>query len=129
MSLQHFLKLLRWLREVIFQDAAILYSRDPSCQFFRYPPFNSNLFRDFAATATSRITEIEEEARLRLHNLPENIILSVRGVLEGLELRRAAELDKARASQQELSRQLSVLTGAVEGSQASKKSRRQGHDG
>ena len=38
-ALKGFLRLLVWLRRVLIQDAAVLFTKDPTCPIFGFPPF------------------------------------------------------------------------------------------
>lgn len=53
----------------------------PSCSFFDHPPFDTPLFRTFASTASEIIDQAEQEARHRLLSIPENIAVSLRGIV------------------------------------------------
>lgn len=85
-ALKNFLELLVWLRRVLLQDAAVLYTRYPNAVVFRYPPFSSSNFHTFAITSTARIRESEEQARLAFMNLPDRMITSLRGAVTGMSL-------------------------------------------
>lgn len=105
-SLWHFLHLLIWLRLVLLQDAAVLYTKHPDCSIFKYAPFNTLAFREFAATAAAQITQAEEEARLAFQHLPEHLVQSLRGVVTGLSLEQKQEREENRAHQEQVQRQL-----------------------
>ncbi|KAF8257779.1 hypothetical protein EI94DRAFT_1418266, partial [Lactarius quietus] len=47
-ALKQLLRLLVWLRCVLLQDCAVLYAKYPSCPMFRYSPFDSPAFCQFA---------------------------------------------------------------------------------
>jgi Centromere DNA-binding protein complex CBF3 subunit, domain 2 len=72
-AFKQFLQLLIWLRQVLIQDAAILFLQYPTCPMFRYPSFNTPTFHNFAATSLSVVDRAEEEVRHALKNLPEHV--------------------------------------------------------
>jgi hypothetical protein len=78
-ALKGFLRLLIWLRRVLLQDAAVLFGKDPTCPIFRFAPFRSDVFREFAAGLTAELTRVDEEARLALQHLPEQYAQSMKG--------------------------------------------------
>ncbi len=79
--LLHLLNLLIFFRNVILQDAAILYSKYPNCPLFDYHPFTTPLFHSFAMTIGPLLEAAETEARHRLENLPEQFTASLRGIV------------------------------------------------
>lgn len=85
-ALKQFLRLLIWLRRVLLQDCAILFSKYPSCPMFRYPPFNSPTFHQFAATSLSVVDHAEEEVHHALKNLPEHVATTFRGLASGIKM-------------------------------------------
>jgi hypothetical protein len=97
MALRNFLRLLIDFRLVILQDAAVLYSRYPDISLFKFEPFNTPTFKEFAALSITRIDEAEKAARLHYQNLPEHFAASLRGVMQTSEIERkqteAAMLD------------------------------------
>jgi hypothetical protein len=80
-ALRQFLITLAWFRRVLIQDMAVLFTQTPDAPIFKVAPFNSTLFREFAATSTAAIQAAEETARLAFQNLPEHLIASMRGAL------------------------------------------------
>ncbi|PPQ87750.1 hypothetical protein CVT24_003818, partial [Panaeolus cyanescens] len=72
-ALCYLLNLLRRLRTVLLQDAAVLYSEHPEAPIFKFSPFNSNDFQQFAASAAQIIRDANEHQRQYLQNLPTNI--------------------------------------------------------
>jgi hypothetical protein len=81
MALKQFLRLLIWLRRVLIQDAAILFTHNPTCPIFRHSIFRSAVFHRFAAASQAVLAEAEEKARLAFKNLPDHLVRSLRGVL------------------------------------------------
>ena len=109
-ALWQFLHLLTWLRLVLLQDAAILFMQHPECSIFKYAPFNTNTFHTFAAQSISQIKLAQEEARLALQNLPENVASSVRGAVTGFSLEQKCEHEANKVYQDKLLAQLAYLT-------------------
>ncbi|KAJ6565006.1 hypothetical protein DFH09DRAFT_1475624 [Mycena vulgaris] len=71
-----------WLRRVLTQDVAVLFSKDPLALIFKFAPFNALSFRNFAATSTAAIhLNFAEEARLAFQNLPQHLVASMQGAL------------------------------------------------
>lgn len=85
-ALQYLINLLHYLRLVLIQDCAVLYSEHPDAPVFRYAPFNTDFFRSFALGATQIINDAEEHRRQHLQNLPMNIQDSFRGSMESNRL-------------------------------------------
>jgi len=85
-ALQHFLHLLVWLRIVLLQDAAILYTKYPDANIFAYAPFNTPVFRTFATSSTAAIEEVEEAAHLAFKDCPENLARGLRGAIAAQQL-------------------------------------------
>ena len=77
-SLVLFLNLLIFLRKVLLQDAAVLFSRYPDFPLFKYPPFNSSKFHEFSATSSQIINAAEHDVNHRLDALPEDIATTFR---------------------------------------------------
>ncbi|PPQ70700.1 hypothetical protein CVT25_010617 [Psilocybe cyanescens] len=75
------------------RNAAVLFIKYPSCSVWSYAPFSAPDFRQFASSTTDILSNAEFEARRRLERLPETVALSMRGVLEGLELKQRQERD------------------------------------
>jgi len=128
-ALRQFLRLLIWLRLVLMQDAAVLFMQHPSCPIFQFPPFNSSAFRDYAATSTTRIAEVEEQARLAFANLPEHMVISLRGAVANMSLDQKRERDKSKAQWNYMQEQMLHMRGIVEQLASSKSSRRKGNSG
>ncbi|KAF8078428.1 hypothetical protein FPV67DRAFT_54136 [Lyophyllum atratum] len=80
-ALQKLLDLLARLRCIILQDAAVLFTKFPSYSLFRYAPFNTPLFRTFAATSPAIIDEAEQRARHQLSSIPDNLAQSLHGII------------------------------------------------
>ena len=53
---------------------------------FRYPPFNTPTFRNFAATSLSVVDRVEEEVRHALKNLPEHVAATFRGLATDIKM-------------------------------------------
>ncbi|KAF5377311.1 hypothetical protein D9615_006350 [Tricholomella constricta] len=80
-TLRKFLDLLCCLRRIILQDAAVLSHKFPSCSIFAYAPFNTPVFRTFAATSSLIINNAEQQARHQLSSVPSNIAQSLHGII------------------------------------------------
>ena len=80
-ALVSFFELLHWFRRVLLQDAALLYVKNPQFHLWRYAPFSSVAFHDFAYQAQRDVAKAERDAALALQRLPENIVESMRGVV------------------------------------------------
>jgi hypothetical protein len=132
-SLRNFLGLLIWLRTVVVQDAAVLYTRHPSASLFQYPPFNTQPFHDFAATATNVIAKAERDVALALEKLPENIAKTFSATMSRLAIDQQLERESSKAYHDEMKSQITFLQGLVEdvaqGHARPRKRRKQGHAG
>jgi Centromere DNA-binding protein complex CBF3 subunit, domain 2 len=102
MALKQFLRLLIWLRKVLLQDAAVLFTQDPTFPIFRYSIFQSTTFRAFAAASQLTLTDAEEKARLAFEHLPDHLIRSLRGVLADTRMEQQQDREEHR-------RQLSAM--------------------
>ena len=71
---------------MLLQDAAVLSTSYHGLSILHYPPFNTPAFYTFAKSSTAIIAQAEEDARLALHNLPQNIAHSFRGMVAGVTL-------------------------------------------
>ncbi|KAK7056117.1 hypothetical protein R3P38DRAFT_1377096 [Favolaschia claudopus] len=109
-ALRQFFKLLVWFRTVILQDAALIYKQYPDAPLFKYAPFNTAAFQQFAAASVQRINQIESEANLALKNLPQNLVRGFQGALAGVSLAHRAERDETRVYIERLECQIQVLT-------------------
>ena len=85
-ALQNFLSVLVWFRQVLLQDAALIYNSHPSYKIFTFPPFNTSEFKLFSDNAPVAITNAEKEASVTLQNLPEHLVNSVRGIITDFSL-------------------------------------------
>jgi hypothetical protein len=123
-ALRQFLRLLLWLRRVLLQDCAVLYSKYPSCGMFRYAPFNTFAFRDFAANLSAVITRAEEDARYALQNLPDNIVTSFRGLATDIKMDQQPQRIASDARWQAIESQMNEMSstlGMIGGAKGSKK--------
>jgi hypothetical protein len=102
MALKQFLHLLVWLRKVLLQDAAVLFTQDPTFPIFRYSIFQSTAFRTFAAASQFMLADAEKKARLAFEQLPDHLIRSLRGVLADTRMEQQQDQEKHR-------RQLSAM--------------------
>ena len=92
-ALFQFLRTLRFFRRILVQDMAVLFARNPSALIFQYHPFNTTVFREFAAAAPAVIEEAERKAQLALKNLPENIARTFQGAVATVDI--AMQQDRA----------------------------------
>lgn len=112
-ALKGFLGLLLWLRRVLIQDCAVLYSQYPNCAMFRFAPFNTLSFRAFAQTSAGVIARAEEEARRALQNLPEHVAATFRGLTTDIKLDQESQRVVSDARWAEMQDQMYKLTGLV----------------
>jgi len=109
-ALRDFLTLLRRLRCVLLQDAAIIRAKYPTTKLmlFDYPPFNLTAFQTFSSTALFVIQEAEETSRNALSALPHVVAASMQGILTSISLDRQKSDHKTQALLEGLSQQLQV---------------------
>ena len=127
-ALKHFLALLKWLRRVLLQDAAVL-SSSHSCdsslpfKFLAFAPFNTATFQTFASSSAAVIHQAAEEARLQLQNLPDQYAHAFRGLVTSatLEQQRISALQSHQIM--ELTQNVQRLTDLLNMQSASKKPR------
>ncbi|KAF4609718.1 hypothetical protein D9613_011981 [Agrocybe pediades] len=104
-TLTSFLSLLLFLRRVLLQDSAVLYSKHPELSIFQVAPFNTTQFREFSATASSVMAQAETKVQLQLQNLPQDMADIMRASLmksamHKEEMRRSNELLHAKMYEQ-----------------------------
>ncbi|KAK6984724.1 hypothetical protein R3P38DRAFT_3451992 [Favolaschia claudopus] len=80
-ALRQFLSTMLWFRRILVQDLAVIFTQNPHALIFKYAPFNSPSFRNFAASSTAAIDAAEETARLAFQNLPQHLVASLQGAL------------------------------------------------
>ena len=81
-ALMYFLALLKHLRMVLLQDAAVLSSKYPGIPLFQFLPLNSEAFKTFSASSAQIIEIAESEARENLKNLPQQYATSIQGFMK-----------------------------------------------
>ena len=81
-ALVYFLNLLKYLRTVLMQDAAVLCSAYSNLPIFRFAPFDTQTFKTFSATSTQIIKNAESDAHENLKNLPEQYAMSIQGFMK-----------------------------------------------
>jgi hypothetical protein len=86
MALKQFLQLLIWLRRVLLQDAAVLFSHNSSYSIFQHSIFPTVAFHNFAASSQLVLRKAEEEARLSFENLPDRLVKGFRHSLTGFRM-------------------------------------------
>lgn len=112
-ALEKFLELLKDMHKVLAQD--------PASFIYSCAPFNSPLFRQFAADASAMLEESENNARLALQNLPVNVAQTFEGAIQ-LLVKKQVEFENRvdlRLNQHDLrfdalSESLARIQGAVE---------------
>lgn len=83
-ALRHFLTVLVWFRTVILQDAALLFSKDPSYALWSYEPFCRPAFRAFAANAEPELGRAAERTRAVYQLVPEHMVAGFRDLTTGM---------------------------------------------
>lgn len=128
-ALMHFLRLIQFFRTVLIQDFAILFTKYPNCPIFKFSPFNSPCFREFAGQSSARIRAVEEQARLALASLPENIAHTFRGAVSTLSLEHKREQDASRAYMQGMDQKIGLMSDLIQQSLTSRKGHPRGELG
>lgn len=105
---------LRFFRQVLLQDGAVLFAKYPDLALFKYHPFTSAVFRQFSADSVITIQNAEERARQNLAQLPEAMAMSFRGILETSSVRQETIHQSIQDTQTEISSNVSVLKTLVE---------------
>lgn len=123
-ALQHFFGLLTWLRTVVVQDAAVLYTQYPNAPIFQYPPFNSRLFRDFASTSTAVIAKAEQDVAMALEKLPQTIANTFKATMARLAIDQELERESSKAYQDEIRERIVLLQELVENGGTSRSTKR-----
>lgn len=113
-ALDQFLILLKYLRTVLVQDAAVLYTKYSQSGIFRHAPFNTPHFREFAASSTGQIQAAEEAARHQFENLPEHLIASLRGIVITTNLEQHREREECQLQFDELAAQNQMLINLMQ---------------
>jgi len=90
-ALRQFLSVLLWFRLVLLQDATLLYTKHPEIPVFRFKPFNTQCFRDYAHEAVQAVMQAEEQARMAFHNLPQHLVCSLKGLVTSMTLDQRAQ--------------------------------------
>ena len=112
-ALRQFLKLLLWLRTVLLQDGAVLYSLYPHSWLFSYRPFNTKHFQEFAARSVAIIAHAKSEARLAYGNMPEHLVTSLCGSYAALWLEQRREQEENTHCLQALGEQYTKVEGLL----------------
>ena len=120
MALKQFLQLLIWLRKVLLQDAAVLFSHDPTCPVFQHSIFHTAAFHRFSATSQLMLAEAEERARLAFRNLPDNLVRSFRGVLADMRMEQQQDREKHHSQLAAIDKQFNKLESLLESLAGSK---------
>ncbi|KJA13263.1 hypothetical protein HYPSUDRAFT_59993 [Hypholoma sublateritium FD-334 SS-4] len=109
-SLVLFLDLLIFLRKVLLQDAAVLFSSYPNCPVFKYPPFNSTSFHEFSAASSRIISAAEDDVKHQLDALPEDIAATFRAAM----MTTAMHLERDRLAREASNSRLEERMGVIQ---------------
>jgi hypothetical protein len=90
-SARKFLELLQYLRRVLLQDLALLHNNFPDSPLFSAPPFNTQVFHDYAKSAPSQVEEAECRSVQAMEDVPEYLAAGVRNAMNGLAVTHASE--------------------------------------
>ncbi len=99
-ALRQFLHLLVWLRRVLLQDVAMLFSQKPACPVFQFPLFHSTSFRSFAEHSQKIVAQAIEDTHLNAQNLPDQFVASVQGAMASVQLNQDARMEQLEHSLQ-----------------------------
>jgi len=110
---------------VLVQDAAVLFSRYPTCPIFHFAPFTYPSFTTFFANATALIVAAEK-ARLAFHNLPDHMARSMRGYATDLQMMQEQNYNKVCERLCELQEQNIRLELLLSNSTGSKRKKKNG---
>ena len=113
-ALKQLLRLFTWFRRVLLQDAALHFVDNPHAAIFKYPPFNTPAFREFASGSTAAIAAAEQQARLALQNLPRQMEQSMRGILATNSLEMQQMQNTHQAELQGVREEVSFIRSALE---------------
>ena len=105
---------LRFFRQVLLQDGAVLFAKYPNLELFKYHPFTTAEFCDFSAESVTIIQNAEERAHQNLAQLPEAMAMSFRGILETTSIRQETVNQSIQDTQVEISSGVSMLKTLVE---------------
>src|SRR6266404_3905572 len=112
-TLRQFLHLLVWLRRVLLQDVAMLFSQKPACPVFQFPLFRSTSFRSFAECSQKIVAQAIEDAHLNAQNLPDQFVASVQGVMASVQLNQDARMEQLEHSLAGLQEQVTQMEGMM----------------
>ena len=121
--LRHFLELLKLLRKVILQDAAVLYSKYPNFPIWDFAPFNSTIFRNFAAESDSLLIQAEADCKRQLESLPQTVATSMNGILEKIIMERRCEREQKNKNHEEMKARLDYMEAMILDRKKSKRPR------
>lgn len=106
-SLKNVLLLLRELRTILLQDAAVLYAKYPNFRLWDYAPFNTDLFLQFSQSSNQILERAEEDAQQKLAALPHVVARSMEGILRTIAIQRQQDNNEA-ASRMEFFAKLTI---------------------
>ncbi|KAF9471271.1 hypothetical protein BDN70DRAFT_901472 [Pholiota conissans] len=93
---------------VLLQDAAVLYMKYPDISMWKYSPFDTPSFQQFAHSSESVLLHAEISARQRLEDLPQKVSTSMQGILQTIYIQQRQE-------RQELMECLEFMEGLLQG--------------
>jgi hypothetical protein len=112
-ALKQFLRLLVWLRRVLLQDAAILFTENPASPIFQFSIFKTPAFRGFAASSKAIISDAEEKCRMALDKLPDHLVRTLRGVLSDTRMEQQQEREAHRLQWSAMEERFTRFEGLV----------------
>ena len=111
--LRQFLNLLAWLRHILLQDMAMLFSQKPSCPVFHFPLFYSTAFRSLAEHSQKIVAKAVEDACLNAQNLPDQFVASIQGVMASVQLNQEVRMEQLEHSLAGLREQVTRMEGVM----------------
>ncbi|KAF4609994.1 hypothetical protein D9613_010503 [Agrocybe pediades] len=90
-ALRHFLALLKEMRVILLQDAAVLFQKYPDIAMWKYAPFNSVEFRDFSKQSCVILERAAVEAVENFKRLPDQVAATLRASIETIQIQRRLE--------------------------------------
>ncbi|TFY74110.1 hypothetical protein EWM64_g9902, partial [Hericium alpestre] len=120
-ALYQFLRVLKWFRWVLLQDAAVLFCQYPWLPFFRHAPFDGTQFHEYAKGASDAIAAAEMRAQCAFENVPVNLVMGIQVLLTESHLARERDTANTRAQYDCMMQRVDALQGMVEMAIVSKK--------
>ncbi|TFY83866.1 hypothetical protein EWM64_g142 [Hericium alpestre] len=123
-ALYQFLRVLKWFRRVLLQDAAVLFCRYPSLPMFGYVPFNGARFQEYAKGASDAIAAAELRARCAFENVPVNLVTGMQALLTESHLARERDAANVKAYHERMMQRVDALELAVVSQKPTRTSRK-----